>query len=76
MVAALALALVACGLLFAQPNIPVRPDQLPGRPPQMALPSAQTPAAEQAPIAVVPGPDPKYTLFGTSEVIGYVEPCG
>ena len=74
---AMVLGLLACGELMAQPTIPVRPaEQLPGRPKQMVVPTAPPPTGETAPVTVPAGPDPWYTLFGTGEVIGYIEPCG
>ena len=53
-------------------NLPV--EQKPGEPKKVLLPEG--PPAEGAMMSVVPGPEPWYTVFGTGEVVGYIEPCG
>jgi len=72
----LPLAAIAGTLIFAQSPVLVRPDRAPGRPPQMVVPQTPPPTGDAAPISIVPGPDPWYTLFATGEVVGYIEPCG
>ena len=73
--AALALALAAGGVAAGQPTVTVR--QEPGKPPQVVLPVTPPPPQGEPPSATVtPGPDPWYTVFGTGEVVGYIEPCG
>ena len=74
---AIVVAMLACGALMAQPTIPLRPaGPQAGKPPQMVVPTAPPPTGDTTPVTVPPGPDPWYTLFGTGEVIGYIEPCG
>jgi hypothetical protein len=53
-------------------NLPIQ--QEPGQPKKVVLPEAPVPETVTA--AVVPGPEPWYTVFGTGEVVGYIEPCG
>ena len=62
------------GHAAAQPAAPARP--APGKPPQIVLPGAPTVAGQQRSVKVPPGPEPWFTIFGTSEVVGYIEPCG
>jgi hypothetical protein len=38
--------------------------------------TAPEPGKASQPVTVAPGPEPWYTVFGTGEVIGYIEPCG
>ena len=56
--------------IYAQPklNAPAQPVA----PPKLAIADSATPA----PLTVAAGPEPWYTVFGTSEVIGFIEPCG
>lgn len=64
------LAFLAGAGLFAQPKV-----RVPGQsaaPAKLSVVEATTPTA----VAVSPGPEPWYTVFGTSEVIGFIEPCG
>src|SRR5881409_3205814 len=63
--------------LFAQPKLQTTSPGAPGAPPAPSAPPKLSVAAPQGgQIAVPPGPEPWYTVFGTGEVIGYIEPCG
>ena len=47
-----------------------------GQLPTMTIPEGQVNNPGTPPVTVQPGPEPWFTLFGTGEVIGYIEPCG
>ena len=49
--------------------------QEPGQLKKMVLPEAAAGPGGGA-VVVTPGPEPWYTVFGTGEVVGYIEPCG
>ena len=76
----LSLAGLAVGLItilapFAQQKLNLPVQQEPGQPKKMVLPEAP-PAPEGTAVTVAPAPEPWYTVFGTGEVVGYIEPCG
>ena len=76
-----ALALPLSGVaLFALVAAAGQPPQLPGAKAgeKVAVPtiSVQAAAPGEGSVTVLPGPDPWYTVFGTGEVIGFIEPCG
>ena len=76
LVAASLLALAVTGL-FAQPKVPVGEQPAPApQPAPPKIPVGPPPQAGEASVKVAPGPEPWYTVFGTGEAIGYIEPCG
>ena len=64
------LGLFATALLLAQPK-PEAPKASPTAPKLTAAEATPTPE-----VTVRSGPEPWYTVFGTSEVVGFIEPCG
>lgn len=63
--------LCAVAGLSAQPKVPItdKPASVPTVSITPGLPG-------EGVVTVSPGPEPWYTVFGTGEVVGFIEPCG
>lgn len=69
--AALAVVLVEWSGPSAQPKVDLNDG--PAAPRKNVAPATRVPGS---PVTVDKGPDPWYTVFGTGEVVGFIEPCG
>ena len=70
----IAVSILSASFALGQPKIEA--PKTPGPLPTVTLPTGQVNSPEAPPVTIQPGPEPWFTIFGTGEVVGYIEPCG